>query len=214
MAIALDSANAGASFGTLGTSKTYAHTCTGDNLILFVSFVITQQNTDTLTSITYAGVEMTIVGKVQTEGVDDRWIYLYYLIGPATGANNIVLTTSGDTTGVSNAVSYTGARQSGVPDANSTAVSDGTSLTGNITTTVDNCWVTGAIRGSGGNLIAAAGSTLRGTASGFSKMIDSNGAITPAGATSLGFTCSTNPNGMVIASFAPDSFLGFSIALI
>ncbi len=203
MEIALDSVNAGGT-GT-GTSLTYSHTCTGSNLILFVAISVLTVGVDDLTTVTYNSVAMTQVGKKNTNaGGDNRWVYLYYLVNPSTGANNIVISSTSSTQTTSNAVSYTGAKQTGVPDASATNSTTGsTSLTGTVTSIADNCWTVGAIRGSGGALSASGGTTIRGTISSFNKICDSNGAITPAGSTSLGYTCTSGDNAIVIASFAP-----------
>ena len=140
MAIAFDAAANGR---VTDTSLTFAHTCTGTDLILFVGVGIRNQSNDIVSSITYNGVSMTRVptnGYVaETTGNDSA--YLYYLINPATGANNVVITISEsqDMMGVS--TSYTGARQSSQPDASNKSTSAGTdTITTSITPVASNCW--------------------------------------------------------------------------
>ena len=204
-AIALDSANAGAS-GT-GTSLTYAHTTAGSNRILFVGFAVTTQNTDDITGVTYNGVALTIVNKIKVPTTDDRWTYLYYLVAPATGANNIVISSTSSTAKTANAVSYTGASQTGVPDSSATnTATSGTTFSLTTTSVADNSWLVGLLRVGSTGLVAGSGTTLRGTVSSFTKMADSNAAVTPAGSNSLNFTTDGNSPryGGVVASFAPD----------
>ena len=202
MAIAFDAVTDGG-FGTVaGTTKTFAHTCTGSDRILFVATAGGSGFTDDITGVTYNTVAMTLVNKVKIPG--DRYIYLWYLIAPATGSNNVVVTTStsGGFVGAS-ATSYTGAKQSGQPDANTTNTVTGNSLTGTLTTIADNCWTVLAGEQNGATPTAGTGSTLR-TTSQNPELFDSNGAITPAGSTSMTITGSSG-NGMalVMASFAP-----------
>jgi len=84
MAIAFDATTDGGN--TTATSLTYSHTCTGSNRILFVS-VIGAIGSDNVTGATYAGAAMTLVDKQASA----RSTYLFYLIAPATGANNVVV---------------------------------------------------------------------------------------------------------------------------
>ena len=107
MAIALDVGTSGGNNGG-GTSHTYSHTCTGSNLILFVG-VSTNSSSDLITGVTYNSVAMTLVDK--QAGTSTNYSYLFYLINPATGANNVVVSASSSTTIYSGAVSYTGAKQ-------------------------------------------------------------------------------------------------------
>ncbi len=182
------------------STLTYSHTCTGLNRILFVGTL--GATTDLVTGITYNGIEMTLIGKVQTPS--DRWQYLYYLINPATGANNIVISSSGADALVSCSTSYTGAEQFGQPDASTTnTASSATSITGTITTLVDNCWTVAWLHNDQGVFTSGAGTTIR-NHDNSRAIADSNGPITPAGSTSLSGTWSgANGGSIIIASFAP-----------
>ena len=117
MPIALD-AGTGRNLAVAANSLTYSHTCTGSNGLLLVH--ATTNTTDDVTGITYAGAAMTQVTKIQTPS--GRWNYLFYKLGPATGANNVVISTS-DTPDLilSYSASYTGVSQSGFPDSSNTA---------------------------------------------------------------------------------------------
>lgn len=106
-AIALDSANAGATNASASTSLSWSHTCTGSNLGLIVG--IGYREVSGTRSATYNGVAMTSVvvdGTKDTNSVTE----IFKLIAPSTGANNVVLTKENDiSTGGS--ISFSGADQ-------------------------------------------------------------------------------------------------------
>lgn len=184
MAIALDAV---ASDG----GDSWSHTCSGENRILFVFA------RNSITGVTYAGVAMTKVG----EATSDVTVSLWVLVNPALGANNVVL--SGPwKAGCS--VSYTGAKQSGQPDAFTTKTqTGGTTLTVTLTTVADNCWTVVGARG-GGTLSGGTGTTLRSQVGGDNALLDSNGAVTPPGPRSMEVIQTGSDNwAAVMASFAP-----------
>lgn len=198
MAIALGNVTDGAQ--ATGATYTLSHNSNGD--ILWVGLF--GDTSDTLTSITYNGVAMTLVQKLGV-GFGDRWIYLYYLLNPASGANNLVINFSGSTAAKAICVSYTGAKQSGQPDAsNSWNDAFVASISHSVTTTADNCWMIFIAKTNGaGTPSAGTGSTSRGGSNSFA-LFDSNGPITPAGAYSM--DCSVGGSAVwasAMASFAP-----------
>jgi hypothetical protein len=181
------------------TSKTFAHTCTGANLVLLVC--VATESGDTVTGVTYNGVAMTQLVKKERSPGDGQWVYWYRLVAPATGANNVVVSFSGATNTVGGAVSYTGAKQTGLPDAtNSSSVNNSStaSSTFQVTSTVDNCWAVYAFHavGTGGSTVTAtigSGGTMRQEDSQPAlRIADSNAVITPAGTHSLAVNYSAN----------------------
>ena len=200
MAIAFDTITTPAN--VTATSLTFSHTTTGANRILFVG--ILTGGGDIVTGVTYAGVSMTLVNKnILASG---NVIYLYVLVAPASGANNVVVSQSASAFLDAAAISYTGAKQSGQPDANTTGAGTGTSLTTTLTTIADNSWTVEIFRDPNLNQIptAGAGTTLRNNTQ-YVSILDSNGPKTPAGSTSLiaNVTSSSTDLGTVMASFAP-----------
>lgn len=198
MAIAFDAQSASAYES--GTTLTFAHTCTGSDRILLVG--VYTSSVDNVGSVTYNGVSCTFINRVTVTGTQD--IYLYYLIAPATGSNNIVVTAAvGNLLGYAAATSYTGVKQSGQPDASATNQSASTtSLTTSVTTVADNCWLVGF--GYGQTSTAGSGTVFRSEpVNDVLFMMDSNGAKTPAGSYGLTFTQSTNFAGACVASIAP-----------
>lgn len=191
-----------------GTSRTFSHTCTGSDLILFVEAVI-NTNSDWVTGITYNGVSMT---RIQTVSPTvNRRLYLYYLVGPATGANNVVISTSSSAAIGGNAASYTGVAQTGTIIDVSTTVTDTSSpIDTTLTTTIDDCWtiLCGTMDGTVA-FTASTGSTLRGGNGTYLdvQIFDSNGPKNPAGSTTMTVTNASVSGGvpasMIMAAFAP-----------
>ena len=201
MAIALDTSSA-SGLKTTAQSKTWLHTCTGSDLILFVGCFGDNDN-DNITGITYNSVPLTLINKVQVPS--DRWLYLYYLIAPATGEHSILVSESPAEYFSGFGVSYTGVKQSDQPDNNTTKTDTAkTSITTALTTVADNCWTILL----GKNLAtpsAGTGSTVRQVDSGIG-VFDSNGAITPAGEYSMQITYGSNTSwATIMASLAPAS---------
>lgn len=200
MAIAFNAATHSAY--TNSTSNTLSHTTAGSNRILFVSIYA---GSDVVTGVTYNGVAMTQLQKQLMVGAAaGQYIYLYMLVNPASGANNVVVSSSSGLGGYISAVSYTGAKQTGQPNvSNKQAVTSTTSLTTSVTTTLDNCWLTGYAYHNG-TVVAGTATTLRGGSVNVLQTMDSNGAKSPAGSYSLNTTKSpADFAGHVMAAFAP-----------
>ena len=87
------------------TSTTLSHTTSGTNRLLVVAVAV--DGASTISSVTYAGVAMTLAKTFY----NIRRISLYYLVAPATGANNIAVTLSGSDDAGIMAVSYNGVNQ-------------------------------------------------------------------------------------------------------
>lgn len=216
MAIAFDAATHSAY--QANSPLTFSHTTSGSDRLIIV---YVYDGSNRTTGVTYGGVALTLVQDlVMTGAAAGQYIQLWYLLNPASGANNVVVSGTPDPIGVyASAVSYTGVAQSGQPDAsNKQATSPATSLTTSVTTVADNCWLMGYAY-HGATISAGTGTTSRGSnAGGQLTAIDSNGAKTPAGSHSLQTTSTSTFVGHVIASFAPATaggttkpqFLGFA----
>lgn len=196
MAIAYDTI-VNASFGGSATlTKTWSHTCTGTDRLLFVN-VHTDSNV--VTGVTYAGVAMTKIYGQATDFYNTVWA----LVAPASGANNVVVTCSSSVNIIPMSISYTGCDQT-LPTIFNTGTTAASTITVSVTTTADNSWLMGYQRkNSGGAVTAGAGTTIRAddTTYGFTTC-DSGGPITPAGSASLALTYSAT-KWMGIVAFAP-----------
>lgn len=128
---------------TTATSVTYGMTVgAGSNLALFVGLATDAAN---VTGCTYNSVAMTQIGISDSAAGK---AYLFYLLNPATGTNNVVCSASATTDFYPTASSYTGVNQSmtytgGSPtDAVDTTVlaGGGTSSLKTVTSIQDNSW--------------------------------------------------------------------------
>lgn len=204
MAIAFDtSVSSGAATST--SPLTFSHTCTGSNLILFVGTLGPVSSTDDITSMTYNGAAMTKVTSIQAPS--DRLNGLWYLIAPATGAHNIIITFTGTfMQGMS--ASYTGVRQSVQPEAfNATSTASNTALSASVTTLSNNAWLAGSFSEAQNSTFSNGSNTTirQSLAAAGHAIADSNAAQTPQGSYSLGFS-NSGPSGAlsaIVASMAP-----------
>lgn len=186
MAIAFDAVadNAGGASGS--TTVTLSHTCTGSNLILFV-YARIANSAQTISGATYNGVTMTQVGSaISGDGNDNT--YLFQLLGPATGANNIVVTGSSSAFIIQiRSASYNGVSQTGFPDAGPGTFGPNVTVpqTLSLTTVADNAWMVAAIHIGSGTPTMTSGTNRQATNDGtFADF----GPKTPAGSTTISYT--------------------------
>lgn len=203
MAIAYNSATGAFASGVV--SLTFAHTITGSDTILFVG--ATGVDFEVVTGVTYAGTAMTLITKKSAVGGTNNTIYLYYLINPTTGNNNVVISRSG--TGYIGGVSasYTGVKQSSQPDAYASSTNTlNTSITQTVTSIANNCWGV-AICGIQRTPVESTGCIRRSLAGTWDfGIFDTNSAITPAGVISMTQTfadLAADAQSGIIVSFAP-----------
>jgi hypothetical protein len=161
---------------------------------------------DDITGVTYAGASMTLVAK-ETGGTA-RNAYLYSLLNPASGANNVVINASHAHYILAGAADYTGFTQSGQPDAFSVSFGGSTTETATLTTVADNCWV--MTMGTGLNTVPNVSNdgVTRCLDNSFQTWVfgDSNGPVHPAGSYSETVNWPSKGNlgiNQIIASFAP-----------
>ena len=119
MAVAFDAVSTGAKGGS-GSTLTFAHTCTGSDLLLIVGV---ESRLNDVTGVTYATVSLTQSGTAQSSADGLTHNTVWYLVAPATGANNIVVTISGTSFIAACGISVTGADQT-------TPLADSQSATG------------------------------------------------------------------------------------
>lgn len=167
--------------GAAGTSQTVAYTNNG-NLLVWYGGV--DGTTEVITGVTYNGVSMTQVNKLQEPGA--RWWYLYILKNPATGTNNLVVSASGSTNFITLAASYAGTDTTTQPDDNASQATAGTQATisQNLTSTIAGDWAFAGVRN---DAVVMTGTTnLTGlSASGAIMSFDSNGSLGAAGSKTL-----------------------------
>jgi hypothetical protein len=185
--------------GGFGTT-TFSHTTSGIDRALWVT--VSRQG-GTLSGVTFNGVAMTMLTEVLESG-SGRHISLWYLAAPATGANNVVISISGHTFVQAIAVSYTGAKQTGIPDASASNTGTGTTQTGTVTTVAAGCWMVFVVILNGAAAAAGSGCVMRTAGTGLtSYYFDSNGSVGAPGSHAVSTTSSSVGYGYIVASFAP-----------
>lgn len=151
MALAIDATSNSGDLTSV-SSATWSHTCTGSNLILIVganSRGVKSDTNTTVTGVTYNGVALTKIRADQIDGSSAPDTFrgrseLWYLIAPATGAHNVVVTLTGTVTATGcGAVSFTGAIQgAGAIDAHNGATANtDTTPSVNVTVVASNCYL-------------------------------------------------------------------------
>lgn len=185
------------------SSKTQSHTCTGSNLVLWMGVGC---STSTVSTVTYNSVSST---KAIDVNLQSSWSGAWYNVAPSTGANNVVATCAGTNSITIGSMSFSGCKQTGVPDATHADVSQTgavTSYSQSITTIADNCFIFMTGRANGGvTLTAGANTTVsQPEVAAMGMFIARNtNAITPAGTGTIAMTSGAQQFFAVMASFAP-----------
>ena len=185
-----------------GGSFSFSHTCSGSDRILLVYINTNGSNGDKVTGVTYNSVAMTRANNATLASASFR-SYIYYLIAPATGANNVTISLNASDHYVrAVSASYTGALQSSQPnDTDAGNASPGTSVSVTSVSTVDKCWMVSGVGNDGAN--ALTGTTgigaNRGNINNVVAIGDTNANITPAGSQQQTWTSSSQ--GLVTLSF-------------
>jgi hypothetical protein len=180
MAVAFDAATEDKVVSGGVTTLTYSHTCSGSDRFLYVA--LTQINHSGTPTATYGGVSMTPV-YTRVQVYSSTWTHSgFFLMNPASGANNVVISSSGPT-GTnslrSGCVSYTGVDQTNpVLDDNSIYSASGGTMSISLTTASDG-WA--IISGANVDYAFSAGTntdTLRASYGGLCDIADSGNDIT------------------------------------
>ena len=177
MAVAFDTSTDGG-LTIASNTLTWSHTCSGANRVLYVGcfgggLTGGDQGDDSITGVTYNGVSMTLVGKTINTG--DRYVYLWELVNPASGANDIVISST-LTVIAGVASSYTGCT---THESATTYTDIGTSITVLLLSVAANSWTVMVTKNDVGTASAGTGTTTRqSTATGLA-IFDSNGPLAP-----------------------------------
>ncbi|WP_040549672.1 carboxypeptidase regulatory-like domain-containing protein [Pedosphaera parvula] len=102
--------NASSSTNGNGSSLTFAHTTgAGTNGLLLVG--VSTDNSTTVSSVTYGGINLTNVGGATAPGNPKPRAEIWSLPNPPVGSNNVVVTLSGSANIVAGAATFTGVSQ-------------------------------------------------------------------------------------------------------
>lgn len=180
MAVAFDAASS--SNGGVVASLTFSHTCSGSDRLLVVGCAINSGASAAVSGVTYNGVAMTSAGAAVMDGGNTE-VSLWYLVAPATGANNIVVSISGTISGIAaGGTSFTGVDQAtpvgtyaSANGNSSTASVSVSSESGGMVIDIAGCFITRTLsvgsgqtqrfNTSGGFVVVGAGSTEPGASS-------------------------------------------------
>lgn len=203
--IARDNNSSSGGYGS-GSTNTFAHTVAGSNRVMIVA-PVDYQGSHTVSGVTYNGVALTKlasqVGGVESQVQDTE---IWYLVAPATGAHDVVVTWSGATTfSAAGSFSYTGVNQTTPFKSSATKANNASTSNESLSTTTDgaNCWLIGATYTRTGNPSAGAGTSfIVGVASDLG-LWDSNAAVA-SGTPALAWTSAgkTWP-GIIVGALAP-----------
>lgn len=211
---------------TNASTLTYAHTIRSNNnrmLVVGVEAESTSANGCVVSSVTYGGVPLTSVGSVQAGSSTLMCVSLWYLIAPASGTANVVVTRQLGAVDISSgAMSIYNAAQTAPEASNTNSNANASSISTTLTTSTVGAWLIDAI-GSGTASVGPGGGEFTATASGQTERYDyNNSSSRGAGSTreiaTPGLsTMSWNRTGSsishlahIVAAFAPFQQQGFS----
>jgi hypothetical protein len=126
--IAVDNVSSTNSGSANASSLTWAHTVSGSNRYLVVGVSINNENSGTVSGVTYNGQALTSLGTA-TNGTNAR-VEMWGMLAPPTGTHNVVVTLSTSQRFTAGAVSFTGVHQT--TPLGTLASNTGTSLSASV----------------------------------------------------------------------------------
>jgi hypothetical protein len=187
-----------------GLTQTRAFNNVAGNLLLVGVRKRSSNGNNNVTGVTYNGVAMTLVDRQFFQsGTND--MQLFYLLNPATGTHNVVLTyvNVADDHGFA-AVSYSVVKQSAFPDATHKTTGNSTTVSDTITFVNTPAWVVMFTVSASSPLAASTNSTLIGTASAV-NFFDSNATQTGSTFNMQATTPSAAWGDIMVSFVAPSS---------
>jgi len=197
------------------SSYSWSHTTgSGSDRLLVVGHSHYYGQDRTVSSITYNGNPLTEARTDLNNSAYKIRSALYYLVAPDTGSKTVAVTLSDSIAKCAGgAITYTGAAQTGQPDADNGATGDSSSPSVAVTTTEDSCWVVSVLAAI--QSITGCANTQRWNISamfsyGFGG--SDEGPVSPAGEQSMSWSLFGNMAWAISAtSFAPVAEGGLSI---
>lgn len=204
MAIAFD-AFSQLDVGVGATTHTLSHTVTGTNTYLLVHVqTAASGGADIVSGVTYNSVAMTRLDSINVESGGNQRIYFYYLTGTATGANNIVVTTSTNDTPSIRGSSFTGVAQASPHDVSGSAqATAGANLVLTVSVTATDCWLITGSRSRATAFTNGTGTTIRTTVALNDVTADSNGTVSTGSVSLTLVTGGSTLSGGIVAAIKP-----------
>lgn len=193
MPIAFDAYTDGGALAPGSSPLAWNHTCTGSDRLLLVAVSIGAA-VNTITGVTYNGVALTKLITTDFNG-SIGVLEIWGLVNPASGTNSISVAFTGSQFMGASAVSYTGVKQSGLPDAsNYTDIAgvSSSSITTAVTTVAATTWIVAATYSNTGTPSAGTNQTARGTTATRATMLGDTNANQSPGSNSM--TTNISPN--------------------
>ena len=133
--------DAGSSFAdnNLVTQLTWDHTTSGSDRILVLGCAIRNNATQSVTSIDFNNAPFSFI-RADTNGQSVR-PEMWYLVGPATGQNQVRVNLTAPAKVACGAISLTGVDQTSPVDAHNGTTGSSTAPSVTVTTVADNAWV-------------------------------------------------------------------------
>ena len=211
-AITFDTANNAIAVNT--TSLTMSHTVSGTNPLLIVGAFVNPGHT--VTGVTYNGIPMTELSHTTLPsnwpGNPSSTFYYFFLLGPATGTHNVVISANSAAYIYGASASYTGIHQSNPIDSStSNSGTSITSLTTTNTTVANSTLLVGLTLADDGTTAYSAGANTtyraNSTYGGYLGIFDSNGSVAPGAHALTAQRTETKNMATIQASFAADTVL-------
>lgn len=186
-----NSVNAAITFGNTTSdpvnSSTTSHNNNGDFLV-----VIVNSSSNDVSAVTYAGVSMTQLDSAFLVNWSARYLSTWYLVSPASGANNIVVTGGANlgkeafsVSGVSSTNPITGLTTTTDQTSNNASIS--------VTTTTDNAYAVAYGQINDATITAGTDTTLYINDTAYALyVVRSTNAVSPAGAITLNYNSTGN----------------------
>jgi hypothetical protein len=196
-------------------SLTVSHTASGDDrlaLIHVVGLNWLQTGVPGISSVTYGGSACTLIKTYSDASTyypaingGSAIIQLYYIVAPATGPKNVVVSFSSTKSAYVAVSSYAGVSQSAPINQSATNNGAGTIST-NITPTVSGCWiVSSAYSADNASLSNAGYETRESNAQDGGTLADSN-IWKPKATQAIVWETGVRKAGIIVAAIAPKSF--------
>jgi len=201
------SADHGTNTSTSWTKSYTAPTLTDGMLVICIVGDVIGGNDD-ITGVTYNGVAATLIRKNTAGSANNRFLYMYAIAGPTSGAHNWVITNTNSHFRSATIGAYEGMSSTFPPDSSAANQNTtNTTLTSSTTVVSASSWLVmcGSQSYTGSGLTAGTGTTKRVQEAGFltNALFDSNGTVS-TGSQSLQYTTgAATDNVAIVASFAP-----------
>jgi hypothetical protein len=187
---AVGPSSAGASATSPTATASWSHTCSGTNRLLIVGVAVGDASTGAMTlGVTYNGVAMTSVARVNSNNQTAGFVELFRLINPPTGANTVVVTPSATANAISaGSISFTGVHQTTPLGTAATAFGSSGTPTVAVTATTSGNMIVDAV--CNGAAVTSSNQTQRWLRNTNTSTAAGNGAAATAAATGSSVTMS------------------------